>query len=239
MKTLDWQWHLDSGAIVRARLELPAKRESVWVGDQLLSRSVAGAKPEGHAVPIGGRSGGAYRGATEARVVFDAVGDALGSCELSVEGRTIEHSRAPRSTLARYARPLIFVSVAWVVALIGAWTLPSAVTTVPSAISSISLRSARPASASSDRGAADRVVEALRGQFRLCYDSGLSQDPSMEGGAVVTGRLGSGGEVIAASIDENNGLSAGVAQCLLTTVRSARIPGSPEPTMRIPLSFVR
>ncbi len=47
-----WEWDLPGGATIRARLELPARLESVWLGQRLGSRSAKGGKGNEHVVPL-------------------------------------------------------------------------------------------------------------------------------------------------------------------------------------------
>ena len=39
-----WEWDLADGSTILARLELPARIESVWLGQRLVSRSAKGGK---------------------------------------------------------------------------------------------------------------------------------------------------------------------------------------------------
>ena len=57
------------GASVRACLDRRRLVESVWVGPRLVSRAPAGAKPDGHTVPVGGPY--RDRDAEDVRVSFD------------------------------------------------------------------------------------------------------------------------------------------------------------------------
>ena len=89
---------------------------------------------------------------------------------------------------------------------------------------------------------ADRTVAGLRGSFRKCYTDGLAKDGAMSGRVVVAAKIGPNGEVIAADIASNTGLSAGVASCLSRVVRNAQFAAPKSgvsATLQIPVSFVQ
>jgi hypothetical protein len=244
VKILDWQWRLETGVVVRARLELPSKVESVWVGDQLVSRRRGADRPDGDIVPIGEGSGGAYRSGAESRVVFDTFGDALGTCDLSLEGRTMPASCVPTSSRVprrpAWTIPLAAVGGSLVLALAvtGARSLPSLIAARPTASLAVSIASPPSSSASAGPTESDQGIARLRPAFRRCYEGGLSEDPWMVGSATVVARVGPGGKLVWASIDDNRGLSAGVAQCMLDVVRHASFPGGPEATVHVPVRFI-
>jgi hypothetical protein len=71
-KQPEWMWNLSDGQRVKATFDPSTGIETVWVGNRIVSRSTANGKPDGHVVPLGSSTNtGAYRGAAEARVVFD------------------------------------------------------------------------------------------------------------------------------------------------------------------------
>ena len=88
---------------------------------------------------------------------------------------------------------------------------------------------------------ADRVIAGLRPRFRACYQQGLNTDPSMSGKVTITAKVGPNGEVSSADVSSNNGLSAGVAQCIARAVRNAQFsaPGGSGSTLSIPVTFVQ
>ena len=51
-----WEWELANGGKIVARLELPARIESVWLGPRLVSRSGAGGKGADHVIALAGAS---------------------------------------------------------------------------------------------------------------------------------------------------------------------------------------
>lgn len=82
MAELEWGWDLGASE-VRAKLELPSRVESVWVGPRLVSRSGPLGKPEGHDVVTPDGTG---------RLSFR--GDA---CTLFFGGRIVAPTRSPES----------------------------------------------------------------------------------------------------------------------------------------------
>lgn len=105
-----WEWDLADGSTIVARLELPARIESVWLGQRLVSRSGAGGKGADHVVPLPAPkveappSGDAYRAApppVEATVTFDPIG---AHCTLRLDGVPTPPTRAPEDPIAASSR---------------------------------------------------------------------------------------------------------------------------------------
>jgi hypothetical protein len=105
-----WEWDLESGATIIARLELPARIESVWLGQRLVSRSATGGKGADHVVPLPApkveqpASGDAYRVAPapiEAIVTFDPIG---AHCTLRLDGVALPPTRQPEDPIAASSR---------------------------------------------------------------------------------------------------------------------------------------
>ncbi|MFO0677630.1 MAG: AgmX/PglI C-terminal domain-containing protein [Polyangiaceae bacterium] len=88
---------------------------------------------------------------------------------------------------------------------------------------------------------AEATVAKLRGRFKACYQSGLSEDPTMSGKVVVSAKIGPNGEVENASVASNTGLSPKVAACITRAVKNANFdpPGGSGSTIQIPVSFVQ
>lgn len=255
MKALDWEWRLPHGAIVRARLELPDKVESVWVGHRLVSRATDGQKPEGHIVPLGAE-GGAYRGASEARVVYDTFGDKLASCTLTIDGQVLAPSRSPRpfKTIAipAVSAGVLIVAVAafrFISAFMSATARTEPSVPVPTldpnagatALPVPSDTGGPPHTATGESIVdADRVVAGLRPRFKACYQQGLGTDPSMSGRVVMRASVGTDGRVDLVTITEQTGLSPGVISCLKAVVLKAVFTApSTRSTLEIPVSFVQ
>ena len=74
---------------------------------------------------------------------------------------------------------------------------------------------------------ADRVIAGMRGRMRACYNSGLQQDPSMEGSIKLKAKIDEKGEVTSAEITSNTGLSTAVGTCVTNVVRRAQFEGGP------------
>jgi hypothetical protein len=88
---------------------------------------------------------------------------------------------------------------------------------------------------------AGTVVAGLRGGFRACYNAGLRVDSSMAGHVMLSVRIGPNGAVSSTTPSGNNGLSAGVVECLKTRVDNAQFdaPGPTGSTLQIPITFVQ
>ena len=119
-----WEWELADGAKIIARLEMPERIESVWLGPRLVSRSGAGGKGDEHVVPLPApktdrpSSPDAYRAAPpprEATIRFDAIAV---FCTLRVDGVVVPptfipddadvNASAPASAYERATRRKIF-----------------------------------------------------------------------------------------------------------------------------------
>jgi hypothetical protein len=106
-----WEWDLAEGTTILARLELPARIESVWLGQRLVSRSAAGGKGSDHVVPLPApktvetpKQGDAYRAApppSEATVTFDPIG---AHCTLRLDGVVMPPTREPEDAIAASSR---------------------------------------------------------------------------------------------------------------------------------------
>ena len=105
-----WEWDLPDGSTILARLELPARIESVWLGQRLVSRSAAGGKGADHVVTLPApkveqpKSGDAYRAApppVEATVTFDPIG---AHCTLRLDGVPMPPTREPEDPIAASSR---------------------------------------------------------------------------------------------------------------------------------------
>ena len=88
---------------------------------------------------------------------------------------------------------------------------------------------------------ADRVIAALRGRFKACYQQGLATDPSMSGKVVMSTKIGPNGEVASVSPASNSGLSDGVVQCIARAIRNAQFdpPGGGGSVLSVPVTFVQ
>ncbi len=115
MKRREWEWRLAGGEIIRAELDPSTGIETVWIGEKLASRSPEGGAPDGHTLSIAG-TGSAYRGAGQARVVFDTFGEKLASCVLTIDEQAIAPTRAPQRFRA-FAIPAVGGSVVLMVAV--------------------------------------------------------------------------------------------------------------------------
>ena len=69
---------------------------------------------------------------------------------------------------------------------------------------------------------ADRVVAGLRPKFRACYQSGLNDDPAMQGRVILSARVAPDGTVESVDPASGEGLSARVTSCLADTVKRAQ-----------------
>jgi hypothetical protein len=87
----------------------------------------------------------------------------------------------------------------------------------------------------------ERTVAGLRPKFRSCYNQGLQSDPTMQGSVTIAASIGPNGEVSAADIASNNGLSTSVANCIARAVRNAQFdpPGGTGAKVNIPVKFVQ
>ena len=76
---------------------------------------------------------------------------------------------------------------------------------------------------------------------RHCYQKGLESDPAQSGRLVLEIRVAPSGEVEAAGVTGNTGLSAGVVTCIVQVARRARFdrPGPTGSTLSLPFNFVR
>lgn len=85
---------------------------------------------------------------------------------------------------------------------------------------------------------ADRVIAGLRSRFRKCYETGMAGDPTMQGKVIIAARIQPNGEVQSASVESNEGLSSGVAQCIAGTVKNATFTGNGSmTTLKVPVTF--
>jgi hypothetical protein len=88
---------------------------------------------------------------------------------------------------------------------------------------------------------ADKTIARLRPRFRKCYQDGLNVDPKMEGCVAVTARVTPEGDVEQSEPTKVDGLSADVAACIATTIKTAKFsaPGGNGTTLNIPITFVQ
>lgn len=83
---------------------------------------------------------------------------------------------------------------------------------------------------------ADRVIAGLRPRFRMCYQKGLSADPSIEGTVSIDAKVDAKGEVIAATATpapSTSGIKP-VSDCMAATVKRAQFAA---PTAESKLTF--
>jgi len=85
------------------------------------------------------------------------------------------------------------------------------------------------------------AVAGLKAGFRSCYNAGLNADPTMSGRLVVNVTLSPNGEVAAADVSGNTGLSDAVVQCVLRKARNAdfRPPGPGGARISSPVTFTQ
>jgi hypothetical protein len=245
MKRLEWEWRLADGDTIRAQLELPSRVETVWRGGRLVSRSAAGGKAEGHTLPLAA-SGGAYRGASEALVTFDAFGR-LASCTLTIDGQVIAPARAPRPlrafAIAVPSASFVLAGAFFLVRMLIAMSRSHQADTIPSA-RPVTRPTEMPSSAPPALDTtlaipdADRVIAGLRPRFRGCYQQGLAKDPSIEGRVVVRAVVTSGA-VTHTTIVQNTGLPEPVVECITGVARNALFAGAANGTLDIPVSFLQ
>lgn len=112
-----WEWELADGVKITARLELPARVESVWLGPRLVSRSRDGGKGEDHIVTLPAPKTApspaeVYRAAPsrqEAEITFDPVGM---HCTLRIDANvippTVQPDDATVAAASAPARRLVF-----------------------------------------------------------------------------------------------------------------------------------
>jgi hypothetical protein len=88
---------------------------------------------------------------------------------------------------------------------------------------------------------AQRVVAGMTPGFRRCYTNGLASNPEMSGGVRVTAKIGPGGEVLSVSATPSGTISADVANCIASRVRSAQFdpPEGGAATIIIPVTLVQ
>lgn len=85
----------------------------------------------------------------------------------------------------------------------------------------------------------DRVLAGIRARFRQCYRTGLNSDPSMSGKLTLTAHVDPNGEVAAANVAQNTGLSVQVASCVSRTLQRAQFnaPGGKGSDLTVPVTF--
>jgi hypothetical protein len=107
----------------------------------------------------------------------------------------------------------------------------------PTANSGIARDPSRPANGTV--GNAGSVVGAMAPDFRRCYNTGLTQNPDMEGSVKLTVKIGPSGEVVSVTPEDAKGLSAEVVSCLAQRVKSASFaaPEGGGAIIVIPLTF--
>jgi hypothetical protein len=88
----------------------------------------------------------------------------------------------------------------------------------------------------------EATVARLRPGFKLCYQKGLSVDPTMSGKVVISAKIGPNGEVSSTDVVSNAGLSADVVSCIQNKIKRAEFSppaGGGSSTVNIPVSFVQ
>ena len=83
------------------------------------------------------------------------------------------------------------------------------------------------------------VVARMKGRFRACFNAGLETDPTMQGSATLTAKIGPGGEVLAVGGGASGGLSK-IVPCLKAVVRGGAFspPEGGSAVISIPITFV-
>ncbi len=90
-------------------------------------------------------------------------------------------------------------------------------------------------------GNANAVVARMSAGFRRCYMQGLATNPDMSGRVSVSARVGPGGEVQSVTATPSGSISAAVANCIASRVRSAQFdpPEGGAATINIPVTLVQ
>jgi hypothetical protein len=87
---------------------------------------------------------------------------------------------------------------------------------------------------------AQRVVAGLRARFRACYQQGLNTDPTMSGSVSIQLKVAPNGDVTAANVLSNKGLSVGVTACMARGARNAQFDASPSGSeITIPINLTQ
>jgi hypothetical protein len=76
---------------------------------------------------------------------------------------------------------------------------------------------------------------------KRCYQRGLESDPTQAGRLVILIKVAPSGEVDSVTVQQNSGLSAGVAACIASVARRAKFdaPGSNGSQISVPFNFVK
>jgi hypothetical protein len=219
---------LPNGEVVRARLDRSPHTESVWLGKRLVSRAFSGGKPGGHVVALGPARGGAYRGASEARVVFDVSGADIAACELSIDGAVIAPSRAP-SPVRKVAGGSLAFGVAFAAVrvvtqvLIGHSAQPHAY--VPRHDPPPRVQPAsRPDPAPTE---GERIVASVKPALKKCYERGLADNPKLTGWSDFEVEVSEIGEVLSIRAAVH-GLPDAMERCAMDVLREAHYVGNGE-----------
>jgi hypothetical protein len=88
---------------------------------------------------------------------------------------------------------------------------------------------------------AEKVLRAMRGQIRRCYEDALKNDPKAEGVVKMQIKVDPDGEVTAAKPVGDTSLPSGVVGCISGLLKTAKFasPGPGGATFELPLSFTR
>jgi hypothetical protein len=85
---------------------------------------------------------------------------------------------------------------------------------------------------------AQRVIATLRPQFRLCYNRGLTKEPSMQGKTDVLVKVAADGQVTSATPSATTGLSDEVTACIAGALEAAHFDsGTSDRTLLVPVRF--
>jgi MYXO-CTERM domain-containing protein len=87
----------------------------------------------------------------------------------------------------------------------------------------------------------DRVFAGMRPRFRMCYAKGVESDPAMAGKVTLALKIQPNGEVEAADVAMNTGISADVVKCLVRASRNATFaaPGGVGAHATVTIAFAQ
>jgi hypothetical protein len=87
---------------------------------------------------------------------------------------------------------------------------------------------------------ADRVVAALRPQFRVCYERGRRERPRISGRMMLVANVRDDGTVKSARVRDVRGLPQMVTECVARQMRGAKfLPPGGAARLEVPVLFVR
>ena len=86
---------------------------------------------------------------------------------------------------------------------------------------------------------AEKVISAMRPDFRQCYNDGLKKDAKLEGSVMIEAKVGPKGEVVSTTASETQGLTPEVVECMSKRVKAGTFapPGDKGSTVRVPVKF--